>query len=235
MAILVLQHVTYEPAGIFLPALAARGGVTACLVADGLPESPRPFAALVVMGGPMGVYETDRYRWLADETAFVAQAVDAGVPVLGVCLGSQLLAAALGASVGPGPVPEIGVAQVELTRAAADDPVFGGLGNTLWALQWHGDTFTLPAQATLLASSPAYAHQAFCVGSAYGLQFHLEVDGDLAADWLAVPAYRQALLDIVGPDGPERLVADLADRQTAISAAADHVITRWLDAFVDPG
>jgi GMP synthase-like glutamine amidotransferase len=139
-------------------------------------------AGLVVMGGPMGVH--DDLPWLEPERALVRAAVEAGLPVLGVCLGAQQLAAALGADVTTGSVPECGVGEVHLTAAANTDPVFGPAPTPLPCVHWHGDTFTLPHGAVRLAGNEAYENQAFRVGArAYGLQFHVEVTGSLVAHW----------------------------------------------------
>jgi GMP synthase-like glutamine amidotransferase len=134
------------------------------------------------MGGPMGVY--DDLPWLEAERMLLRAAVDAGLPVLGVCLGAQQLAAALGAEVVTGPEPECGMGEVHLTPAALSDPVFGPAPTPLPCVHWHGDTFSLPEGAVRLAGNHAYENQAFRFGArAYGLQFHVEVTGSLVAHW----------------------------------------------------
>lgn len=140
---------------------------------------------LVVMGGPMGVHETAEHPHLAREVELIAAMVRAGRPVLGVCLGAQLLAHALGASVYRGQQAEIGCGAVSLTGAGREDPVLGSTGAaTLSVVHWHEDTFELPADASLLASSALFPHQAFRAGArAYGLQFHVEVERELARAW----------------------------------------------------
>jgi GMP synthase (glutamine-hydrolysing) len=144
---------------------------------------------LVVMGGPMGVHDDDTYHWLAAERDLIRDAVTLGLPVLGVCLGAQQLAAALGAEVTTGPVEEVGAGQVELTAAGRVDPVFGpeyrGLsGTTVPCVHWHQDTFTLPEGSVHLAATRRFPHQAFRLGRrVYGLQFHVEVDAALAESW----------------------------------------------------
>jgi GMP synthase (glutamine-hydrolysing) len=140
------------------------------------------------MGGPMNVDETERYPALAHEVAWLQKAVEAEIPVLGVCLGSQLLAKALGARVYANRVKEIGWYDIELVSSAADDPLFAGSPQTINIFQWHGDTFDLPAGAVQLARSPQCENQAFRFGkSAYGLQFHLEVTAEIIDDWLGEP------------------------------------------------
>ena len=122
------------------------------------------------------------------------EAVEAGRPFLGVCLGVQLLAAALGARVYAAERPEVGLLEVELTAEGRADPLFAGLDDRLVSLQWHGDTFDLPAGAVRLARSPTVPNQAFRAGErAYGVQFHLEVTGEMAREWAEIPAYRDSL------------------------------------------
>jgi GMP synthase (glutamine-hydrolysing) len=239
MKILVLQHVACEPPGTYTPFLVKRGEVvTVALDRDGAGALGTldlgELAAVVAMGGPMGVYEADQHPWIPVEVDFIAAVVAAGIPVLGVCLGAQLLAAALGGEVFRGPRPEVGIEVVRLGPRAGGDPVLGGLPAEFPVLQWHSDTFTLPDGALLLASSDAYRHQAFCVGSAYGLQFHAETDWDLASQWLALPEYRLALEEALGPDGPDRLGRDLRAGGPGLNATADHIIQGWLTTFVDP-
>src|SRR5208282_569368 len=132
----------------------------------------------------MGVYETGKYGFLESECKLIRELVARGRPVLGVCLGAQLLASALGARVFPGHKPEIGFGSVQLTRAGNDDPLMGRAGPAVPVFHWHGDTFDLPQGATLLASSRDYPHQAFRFGNcAYGLQFHLEPDSGVWSAW----------------------------------------------------
>lgn len=130
---------------------------------------------LVIMGGPMNIYQEDRHPFLASEKRFIAEAVAKGKGVLGICLGAQLLSDVLGGAVTRNPYKEIGWLPVELAPAAAADAAFGALPLTFTAFHWHGDTFALPPGATPLASSQGCANQAFCFrGKAWGLQFHLE-------------------------------------------------------------
>ena len=183
----VLQHVPYEGPGALAPAIREAGADLQLVRIDNGDAVPSPddvgaIAGLVVMGGPMGVH--DDLPWLEAERALLRAAVDAALPVLGVCLGAQQLAAALGAEVVAGAEPECGVGEVHLTAAALADPVFAKAPTPLPCVHWHGDTFSLPAGAVRLAGNEAYENQAFRVGArAYGLQFHVEVTGSLVAHW----------------------------------------------------
>jgi GMP synthase (glutamine-hydrolysing) len=186
------------------------------------------------MGGPMGACDDDALPWLAQEKRSIAEAVSAGAPFWGVCLGAQLLAASLGARVYRAEQPEIGLYRdVELTSAAARDPVFCAAPAKLTTLQWHGDSFELPDGAALLASSPGCSNQAFAVGRAYGLQFHLEVSQQLAAAWLRDPAYVRELARARGADGPSALELELPELD-AVTPLARLLFGRWIENVVVP-
>ncbi len=229
--LLVLQHAGCEPPGVYEDELRERGIGFERIVLGETPALPawRPHAGIVAMGGAMGAYEEDEHPWLAGEKALIAEAVAAGAPYWGVCLGAQLLAAALGARVAPGPAPELGVELVTLTEEAADDPVFSGAPGSFRALQWHGDTYELPPGATQLARSERYEQQAFAVGRAYGLQFHLEVDGALAERWMEVPEYVAELEQLRGPGTPERILAEVRAAEAATVPFARRLFSRWLE------
>jgi GMP synthase-like glutamine amidotransferase len=187
----IIQHVSHEGPGLIGEALDDAGRSFEVVRADlgGSYPMVSELGGLVVMGGPMGVHDEGDHPWLSGERDLLAAAVEAGLPVLGVCLGAQQLAMALGADVTTGPAPEVGTGSVELTRAGRLDAVFGpeygGLaGSTIACVHWHQDTFTVPAGAAHLAATPRYPNQAFRVGDrAYGLQFHVEVDRSLAQSW----------------------------------------------------
>ena len=185
---IAIQHVPYEGPGLIAEA-AARHGLELQLchpyLGARLPAR-EDIDGLVVMGGPMGVGDTSNPQ-LARESELIAAIARAGRPVLGVCLGAQLLAHALGARVYRGAHAEIGVGTVSLTPAGREDPMLGCLDtDTLPVVHWHQDTFDLPEDAQGLARSALYPHQAFRFGKrAYGLQFHIEVDRELAEDWRA--------------------------------------------------
>jgi GMP synthase (glutamine-hydrolysing) len=199
------------------------------LVCDGgeLPDW-RDFAGIVAMGGAMGAYEDDAYPWLAPERRLIGEAVRAGKPYWGICLGAQLLAASLGAKVSPGPAPEVGVLPVHLTPAAYVDPVFAAMPATFSTLQWHGDTYELPEGAVRLAGSELYEQQAYVLGSAYALQFHLEVDSELAAKWMSVPVYVQELEALGDADMPGALLSQVRAVEAESVPLARELFSRWL-------
>lgn len=233
-AMLVLQHVDCEPPAAYEDVLIERGiGVERVLLADdAVLPGWRDFAGVIVMGGPMGAYDTGEFAWLEPELALIREGVRGGCPLWGVCLGAQLLAAALGARVWAGPRPEVGVCQVDPTPAARDDPVFGGLTGPFPALQWHADTFGLPDGAVLLASSAQYPHQAFRVDRAYGVQFHVEVDTDLAAQWTGIPEYAHSLATVHGAGSAGALLGELDRTLPVMSGVARTLFGNWLDAVV---
>src|SRR5215467_1303400 len=206
----VLQHIGCEPPGLFTNLLAHRGIVVETFELDegcGLPDWQEADLVLA-MGGPMGAYDDAAHPWLAAEKQWIADAVRAGTPYFGVCLGAQLLAASLGADVYAGDKPEVGVLPVQVTGDGLADPVFGALGRAFAALQWHGDTFAIPAAAVHLAKSAAYRSQAFRFGRiAYAVQFHVEVTESMFAEWRLVPAYRQSARAVLGRGGLARLAA----------------------------
>jgi GMP synthase (glutamine-hydrolysing) len=228
--ILVLQHAGCEPPGVYEDELNERGIPLRRVLLDDDGELPdwREFAAIVVMGGAMGAYEDNVYPWLADERALIAEAVRAGLPYWGVCLGAQLLAASLGARVAPGPGPELGVLPVHLTDAANEDPVFGDAPMSFSTLQWHGDTYELPDGAVRLDGSALSEQQAFVLGRAYALQFHLEVDSELAAEWMAIPEYVEELEQLAGAGTPASLLAQVEAAEAQSVPLARDLFSRWL-------
>ena len=181
----VVRHLAFEDLGVFQEVLAAPGWSIATLEA-GIDDLAGPLQSAdlaVILGGPIGVYETDRYPFLRLETEALRLRLAAGRPTLGVCLGAQLIAAALGARVYPGGRKEIGWERVQLS-AAGQRSCLAALGEQP-VLHWHGDTFDLPPGAQLLASTAAYPHQAFAVGrNVLALQFHAEVDSQRIEQWL---------------------------------------------------
>ncbi len=175
MRAVCLTHVPFEGPGALASHLHAQGiAIERYLVPiDGLPKDPGDL--LLVMGGPMSVNDSD--PWITDETAFIRATIQAGGSVLGICLGSQLMAKALGATIRRGTAPELGMTPIRLTAEGRTDPVFGRFPDCFEVFQWHGEVFDLPQHAIPLASSAIAPVQAFRYGDrAYGLLFHLEMD-----------------------------------------------------------
>ena len=224
--LLVFQHVPSEPLGTLDGQFKAAGFrvryINFSRLAEARPDVRR-YHGLVVLGGPMGADQSDRYPHLEVEKDAIRWAVDAGIPVLGICLGAQLIASALGAQVRRNPVTEIGWFDVEPTAAGRDDALFSKFNGAEKIFQWHGDTFSLPHGAQHLAESEACANQAFRFGdSVYGLQFHLEVDQALIERWLRTPVHVRELAGRGTTMNTERIRADTAefiDRSMALSEA----------------
>jgi GMP synthase-like glutamine amidotransferase len=232
MRVLVLQHIACEHPGVFSEVMAERGvEATAVELDEGeaLPDW-REFDAVLAMGGPMGAYDERDHPWLAGEKELVREVVDADRPFLGVCLGVQLLASALDAAVHPAETPEVGLLPVELTDEGRKDPLFAGLEEPLVSLQWHADTFELPAGSVRLARSELVPNQAFRAGErAYGIQFHLEVTLEMVREWAQVPAYRTSLAETLGEEEGVVFLAEVERRAAEMHPGARLLFANWLD------
>jgi GMP synthase-like glutamine amidotransferase len=199
--VLVFQHLAVEDPGALGGLLSDAGlELTVVELDEGQPiPALYEFDLLLVMGGPMDVWQTEQHPWLVDEKAAIRQWVrQLGRPYLGVCLGHQLLADALGGSVGLMPSPEIGVVEIDLTPVGRADPVFSRLPPTIRGLQWHGaQVMSLPPDGVVLATNPDSAMQAIRVGpSAWGVQFHLEVGASTVPEWGKVPEYQESIASL---------------------------------------
>jgi GMP synthase (glutamine-hydrolysing) len=231
MRVLVLQHIACEHPGVFSEVMRERDVEQVPVELDEDEPLPdwREFDAVVAMGGPMGAGDDAEHPWLGPEKRLVRDAVERGRPFLGVCLGVQLLAASLGARVYEAE-PEVGLLPVELTAEGRGDPLFAGLDDRLISLQWHGDTFDLPSRAVRLARSPTVPNQAFRAGErAYGVQFHLEVTGEMAREWGEVPVYRRSLADTLGEEAGAAFLAEVEHRADELHPPARRLFSNWLD------
>ncbi len=191
-----------------------------------VPRQRDDVSGLIFMGGGMSV--NDPFDWIADELALIDSALQQELPVLGICLGSQLLARALGARVAPGTGMEIGWHPV--SRVAGDNPFLRGLPASFTAFHWHGETFEIPDGARLLLRSDCYAHQAFAIGNSLGLQFHVEMTAEMVRDWV-----QRFEAEFRKPDPCIQPRAELLARtETACAALQDHaaqLLGNWLQGL----
>jgi GMP synthase (glutamine-hydrolysing) len=225
--LLVIQHVSWEGPHRILDACGELEVRTVePLAGDALPSHAEVSGA-VVMGGPMNVDEVERYPALAAEREWLAEAVRIEMPILGICLGAQLLARALGAEVRAGEGPEIGFAPVDVHDTA--DPIVGALAPRTTVLHWHGDVFDLPDGAVPLASSAQTEVQAFRRGSAWGMLFHPEADAALTDAWLTEPEMVGEATSALGQDAPAELRRQAGDAEDQLIARS----TPGFQAFAD--
>ncbi len=233
--ILVFQHVPYEPLGTLDPLLKA-AGFRIRYVNFGRDASQRPslgrYEAIIVLGGPMNSDQIDSYPNLITEVDILREAIDRDMSVLGICLGAQLLAKALGGTVERNPRREIGWHDVELTAAGKDDPVLSAFAPRQRVFQWHEDGIGIPDDVVHLARSPLSQVQAFRHGEhAYGFQFHLEVDESLVERWLTVPDNQAVLRDETGNVDPAQIRAQTRDQIAALEALSNETFSRWISRF----
>ncbi len=226
---IAIRHLHFEDLGTLEPLLQSRG--YAVRYVDASTEDLRaPHIAdaglLVVLGGPIGAFDEAAYPFLADELALVRRRLDSQQPLLGICLGAQLIARALGAPVAPMGVKEIGFAPLALTAAGHDSPL-AALGDVP-VLHWHGDQFGIPPGAQCLAGTATCPHQGFALGhQVLGLQCHLEADPRTLERWLVGHACELAQAGV----DPRALRAEARALQARLPAAAGAVFTRWLDGL----
>ncbi len=233
--VLVCQHVPYEILGTLDP-LFRNYGLRIRYVNFGRDPGARPrlrgYHGLVVLGGPMGVDEVDAHPHLATELDLIQDAIRREIPVLGVCLGAQLIAKALGAEVRRSGVPEIGWYDVTPTEAGAQDPLFSSFNGTEMIFQWHADTFDLPEGAVHLASSQGCPSQAFRYrDNVYALQFHLEVDAPMIERWLTVPVHQRELESLRGKIDPEQIRRETQQHIAGLMQLSDRTFERFIGLF----
>ncbi|NLI86615.1 MAG: glutamine amidotransferase [Propionibacterium sp.] len=224
---LAIRHVAFEDLGLIEPLLVARGYQVSYLDIGVDPLDPQILTQpdlVVVLGAPIGVYETDAYPFLVTELEAISVRLQAGLPTLGICLGAQLIAAALGAPVTPTGRKEIGYAPLQLTDAGRASVLAGLEGVAV--LHWHGDEFAIPDGAQRLAQTPGFPNQAFCLGDrVLGLQFHVEADHTRIERWLIGHALELAAAGI----DPRQIRADATTCGPMLADVAVTTITSWLD------
>jgi GMP synthase (glutamine-hydrolysing) len=229
-----LRHLAFEDLGLLAPVMEREGwDVSFCeaAVEDLKHPSIRGADLVVVLGGPIGVYQTDDYPFLTAEIALIEYRLSRNLPTLGICLGSQLMAKALGSRVYKGPVKEIGWGKVELTKEGISSCLGDLQDKDAVVLHWHGDSFDLPAGAVRLASNENYENQAFAYGdNALALQFHLETDPRQLEEWyvghtVELAAEKISIAELRA--ATRRHSEDLAKR-------ADRVFSNWLGQFGSP-
>ena len=230
MTILVLDHSSPGGLGAYAAALEraeARWETVRAYTGQQLPDW-RGYDGIIALGGPMGAADDALLPWIADEKRLIADAVRAGVSFWGVCLGAQLLAASLGAAVYRGAALEVGIRRVTLTQAGLRDPVLSALPAVTDVMEWHRDTFELPAGAVLLARSRRCAHQAYRLSSnAYAVQFHLELSARSASKWREFPGYR-GVLHKAKHSKAISVPGRLEEEEPQMQALESELLTRWL-------
>ncbi|AWV07468.1 glutamine amidotransferase-related protein [Marilutibacter maris] len=234
----VFQHVAAEPLGTLDPLIRRRGHRIRFTNferdPDAAPNMDR-YRGLVVLGGPMNVDECDRRAHLRTELRAIERMLELGRPVLGICLGAQLLAHVLGAPVRRHPAPEVGWHPLATTDAGRGDPVLAPLGDAAPVFQWHRYSFEVPREAVHLARSPLCEPQAFRFGdNAYGFQFHLEMDEALIERWLANPRYLAELAADGHPTDIETIRAQTRQHIATMKAQSEAVFNRFLDLVGRP-
>jgi GMP synthase (glutamine-hydrolysing) len=227
-SVLILQHVPWERPGILGEVLAGHGLTTT--VRSHLYGPPPPdldeVSGVAILGGPMDALDFTRNPGLKTEAALVRAVVDAGIPLMGVCLGHQVVATALGAQLHVGAASELGIGSVDLI---ADDPAFGASGSELPVLHWHHDVVELPDGATALASTSQTPNQAFRLGAVvFAMQFHLEVDRNMLERWLGV----DEMADDLGPETLGTIQTDFAAVAPRMRQAADRAFDEFAQAIL---
>lgn len=213
MKFLVFQHIDVEHPGILRDYMRKDGIFWDTIELDEGDAIPNldDYQALIVMGGPMDVWEKDKHPWLIEEKKAIHEAiVERRLPYLGFCLGHQLMADALGGTVGPMSEPEVGILDIELNSEGMRSSVFSGLPRQIKSLQWHGaEVTTAPPGSIVLAHSPICPIQALQFGdSAFSLQCHIELTATTVSDWGRVKEYEQSLDKTLGPGSLKKLNAD---------------------------
>ena len=231
--VLIFRHSATEGPGYFT-AFLDRHGIPWKLVrvdaGDPLPENLNGVSGVCLMGGPMSV--NDDLPWIPPLLALIREAVAADIPVIGHCLGGQLMAKALGGSVGPNAIKEIGWGDVHITNAAAARPWLGEPSGPMLAFHWHGETFTPPPGATPILDSAHCANQAYVLNDIHiGMQCHVEMTPELIASWCDNGADEIAASESPAVQSPESIQADVIARTDQLHQLADKIYSRWIQGL----
>ncbi len=235
MKFLIFQHLAVEHPGILRDFWTAAGITWDAVELDegeAIPSNLDDYDALVAMGGPMDVWEEDEHPWLKAEKAVIRDwVVTQEKPFLGICLGHQLLAEAIGGTVGRMTTPEVGIMRMSRTTAAQDDAIMSRLPAEFDGFQWHGaEVQTLPPGSEILATNEYSPVQAFRWGSnAYGFQYHVELTETTVADWADVPAYKTSLEAVMGPGACPRLEQNVSAQLAKFNEAAKQLSDGFLE------
>jgi len=237
--VLVFQHDPFEDLGFFGEVLDKQGTdyrVVRLFHGEMPTEEWEHVRALIILGGPMNVDDEEAVSFLRWEKRIIRAAIDESVPMLGICLGAQLLAHVLGAPVQRHSQAEMGWYDVHMSADGRSDPVLGAAGERLPVFQWHSYSYDLPSGATHLARTETCEQQAFRFGSnAYGFQFHLEADVGVIERWLALPAFRAELAAAGLPADEQAIRAETEKLVAATRSSADAVFNNFLDLIGRPG
>ena len=228
---LILQHVAHEGLGTIFSELVSRNikpEYIRLYMGQELPDELHEYSCLIIMGGPMGVYEEDIYPYLVPELKLIEKAMALDMPVLGICLGAQLMARAAGSVVYQGESKEIGWYGLSLTSDGLKDPLFAGLPEDFTVFQWHGDTFDVPDGSTLLASSLRFPNQLLRIGErGYALQFHLEVMDVMIKEWIEI---NRAELDGLKDEiDPRVIIRETRSHISTLKGYGERVFSNFFD------
>lgn len=229
--IAIFRHAPTEGPGHFASFLDSRNQpwqLIAIDIGEPVPPSPEPFAGLVFMGGPMSV--NDDLPWIPPTLDLIRRAVALDIPVLGHCLGGQLIAKALGGEISANPIKEIGWGRVQVADSPEARRWFGDI-TEFQAFHWHGETFSIPPGATRILSSAHCANQAYAMGKHLGMQSHVEMTDAMIRDWCAVGADEIAASDSPAVQTPAAMQALNTDYLPGLNRAAEQLYSRWLDGL----
>ena len=233
MKILVIQNSIRDPIGILGEHLVNQGAELSTWLPEQQPQRPQgEFSGLIILGGHMNAHEDDQYPHLKQVVALIHQFHAANKPIMGVCLGAQLIARGFGSQVSPHSTPELGFSPLKVVDSLATEPWLQSCPVDLHIMQWHFDTFDLPGQATLLMTNDICKHQAYRIGNnIYGFQFHLEVTPDIIADWLTA---KSDWIDTHYPNLDREIQEQIKKHANGAATFAEQVAEGWLALCPDP-